>query len=58
MKIHALALALAGAVLAGCAGPGDVEMPSNSGAGSDRMRGSPCACLELRFDGQSYRWAG
>jgi len=51
-----LALALAGVLLSACAATGDVEMPNNSGSGSDRMRGSPCACAEIPFEGQGFRW--
>lgn len=53
-----IAVVIAVLALAGCAGTMDVEMPSNSGSGADEMRGSPCACHELDYDGRGYRWIG
>lgn len=45
--------------LGGCAAlDGDVEMPTNEGAGADEMRRSPCACTQLDFDGSGYTWTG
>lgn len=52
------ALALAGVLLGGCATRGNVEMPSNSGSGSDKMRTSPCACMPVEFDAQVFQWVG
>ena len=44
--------------LAGCSATSGVEMPSNSGAGADEMRASPCACHRLDYDGHGFRWVG
>ncbi|WP_142850710.1 hypothetical protein [Telmatospirillum sp. J64-1] len=32
------------------------EMPKNSGAGTDEMKLSPCACQPLDYDGRGYQW--
>ena len=42
--------------LAACAT--DTEMPGNNGTGSDLMRPSPCACLQIDYDGRGFEWRG
>ena len=41
--------------LSGCVTPG-VEMPENDGDASDRMRKSPCACVDLDHDNGGFTW--
>src|SRR3546814_4372343 len=41
--------------LTGCA-PRAVELPDNSGEGSDLMLKSPCACQQLDFNSRGYKW--
>jgi hypothetical protein len=33
-----------------------VELPDNSGEGSDLMIKSPCACTELDYNSRGYEW--
>lgn len=55
--MRTLFLALSLVVLTACGSPR--EMPSNSGSGSDEMRLSPCACLEIEdYDGRGFQWLG
>ena len=52
-----LAIATLVGFFSGCVAAGaDVEMPNNSGAGSDEMKASPCACVELPYDGRGFKW--
>lgn len=51
----ALGLAL---TLSGCGSREKVEMPGNTGEGSDEMRKSPCACVELDYNGRGFEWLG
>lgn len=55
---RAIILCLAiSAILSGCGSvTKDVELPSNSGAGSDEMKASPCACSEIKYDGSGFEW--
>ncbi len=34
----------------------DIEMPRNDATGSDLMRQSPCACLQIDYDGRGFEW--
>lgn len=42
-------------LLSGCALSGEREIPK-SGEGTDEMKKSPCACLQVQFDGKGYTW--
>lgn len=44
------------AALSACAS--DTEMPHNNTDGTDKMRGSPCVCEQLEFDGRGFKWIG
>jgi len=51
------ALGMLAFVLAAC-GTANTEMPSNDGSGTDLMRESPCACVQLDYDDRGYEWLG
>ncbi|MGK2742635.1 hypothetical protein ACSHT0_17320 [Tepidicaulis sp. LMO-SS28] len=44
------------AVLTGCAG--DFELPQNAGEGTDKMKPSPCACMQVPFNAGGFTWTG
>lgn len=43
-------------ILAGCSVAPNREMPKNSGAGTDEMKLSPCACIEFDYDSRGFEW--
>lgn len=49
-----LALSLA---LSGCFGRGK-EIPDNDAAGSDVMKISPCACVQIEHKAPEFTWIG
>ena len=51
-----LLLVVLAALLSGCAKERELARPV--GEGSDAFRKSPCACIELDYDGSGYRWRG
>lgn len=53
-----LLTALALTLLLGACASKNVEMPGNTGEGSDEMRKSPCACEELDYNGRGFEWLG
>ena len=45
-------------LLAACTGPRGTELPDDDPPGGDRMKLSPCVCLELDYEAPRYRWTG
>ena len=53
------AVLLAALVLLGaCTVTNDVELPANDASGADKMKASPCACVELDYRAPIFTWAG
>ena len=44
-------------LLAGCSKLGDKELPENP-SGTDELRPSPCACQQLDYKPEGYKWLG
>lgn len=42
-------------LLAGCAAR---ELPENDATGSDKMKKSPCVCLQIHYAPEFYTWRG
>lgn len=56
---NAILIAAVAAFLAGCSAvQSPKEMPANNGAGADEMKGSPCACMPVDYDGRGFSWLG
>ena len=51
-----IAAGLALLAVSGCQTTNNTEMPRNNGDGADFMRPSPCACLQLDYDGSGFEW--
>jgi hypothetical protein len=52
--MKALALFICLVVLSACAA--SKEIPTNEGDVSDTMRESPCACNEVDFNSEGFKW--